>query len=233
LDTEFRGDYLIFVTGDTHIPIDIHKLSTKNWPEQRNLTKSDYLIICGDFGGVWNNSNEDKYWQDWLLNKNFTTLFVDGNHENFNLLNNYPVSIFNGGKVHAINESIYHLMRGQIYKIDNKLLFTMGGASSHDKWHRREGISWWSEELPSFEEYEEALNNLNDYNYNIDVVITHCAPDSIVDLFGYSEHDKLTNFLDAVVKYRCNYDKWYFGHYHKDEIIDSKHMAIYNKIIEL
>lgn len=39
----------IYITGDTHIPHDISKLSTKNWPIQRKLSKDDYLIVCGDY----------------------------------------------------------------------------------------------------------------------------------------------------------------------------------------
>ena len=46
---------MIYVTGDTHIPIDIHKLDDDAFMEQKNLTKDDYVIICGDFGGVWGN----------------------------------------------------------------------------------------------------------------------------------------------------------------------------------
>ena len=49
---------MIYITGDTHIPIDIKKLNTKNFSEQKTLTKEDYVIICGDFGGVWNGKNE-------------------------------------------------------------------------------------------------------------------------------------------------------------------------------
>lgn len=52
---------MIFVTGDVHCPIDIHKLTTKAWPAQRQLTKQDYLIVCGDFGIVWDNSNTEKF----------------------------------------------------------------------------------------------------------------------------------------------------------------------------
>ena len=42
---------MIYITGDTHIPTDVGKLSSKRFPEQKNLTKNDYVIICGDFGG--------------------------------------------------------------------------------------------------------------------------------------------------------------------------------------
>ena len=97
---------MIFVTGDTHGEIDISKLNTKNFPIQRELTKDDYVIVTGDFGLVWDGSKADRHWQQWLNEKPFTTLFVDGNHENHELLQQYPVTEWNGGKVHQIQPSI-------------------------------------------------------------------------------------------------------------------------------
>lgn len=121
---------MIFITGDTHIPIDIHKLSSKRFPQQKSMTKDDHLIICGDFGGVWDGSREEKYWIKWLENKNFTTLFVDGNHENFDILNDLPLEDLGGEKVHRIGDGIYHLMRGRIYKIEDQT-FLHSAAQAH------------------------------------------------------------------------------------------------------
>ena len=80
---------MIFITGDTHIPLDISKLNSDKFPQQKELTKNDYVIICGDFGGIWYGNEKDNYWLNWLEKKNFTTLFVDGNHENFAALSQY------------------------------------------------------------------------------------------------------------------------------------------------
>jgi len=57
---------LIYITGDLHGGIDISKLSSKCFAEQKILSKNDYVIICGDFGCVWNNSRTDNYWIKWL-----------------------------------------------------------------------------------------------------------------------------------------------------------------------
>ena len=94
---------MIYITGDTHV--DFSRFEEDKFPIQSEMTKNDYIIICGDFGGVWNyivESIYEKHWLDWLNNKNFTTLFVDGNHENFERLYNYPVEEWRGGKVHKI-----------------------------------------------------------------------------------------------------------------------------------
>ena len=105
---------MIFVTGDCHS--EFQKFSTPAFPEQREMTKDDIVIICGDFGAVWNAdgiSNSEAYWLNWLGEKPFTTVFVDGNHENFDRLNSeFEVVDFHGGKAHKLNDSVYHLMRG-------------------------------------------------------------------------------------------------------------------------
>ena len=113
---------MIFITGDLHGEFDIHKLNTTSFPVQSDLTKDDYVIVCGDFGLVWRDKNDktDLYWQRWLNNKPFTTLFIDGNHENHDLLQQYPVTEWNGGKVHQIQPSIFHLMRGQVFEIEKR-----------------------------------------------------------------------------------------------------------------
>lgn len=225
---------MIYVTGDTHIPIDIRKLKTDFFPEQKSMTKNDCVIICGDFGGVWNGSKDEMYWRNWLEEKNFTTLFIDGNHESFFMLNNkFPILKWNGGNIHKISDSIFHLMRGQIFEIEEIRFFTMGGASSHDKEFRKENVSWWPEELPSVEEYDTALVALDSVGWKVDVILSHCAPDSISDkLASWYEHDKLTNFLETV-KQDCKYSKWFFGHYHKDIDMDRNHFAVYNRTIKL
>lgn len=87
---------MIFITGDTHG--DYRRLNTYNFPEQKMMTKKDYMIICGDFGGIQSEDPKDKteqYWLDWLEKKNFTTLFIDGNHENYDRLSNMKVEFWN------------------------------------------------------------------------------------------------------------------------------------------
>lgn len=224
----------IFITGDTHSYIDFYKLDPKFFPQGTQLTKQDYVIVCGDLGAVWDGARLDKYTQRLYDKQLWTTLFVDGNHENHDLLNSYPISKWNGGKVHFITPSIIHLMRGQIYEIGNKKFFTMGGAESHDKIFRKEGTSWWSREMPSDEEYEEGLNNLDRVNNKVDYILSHCAPDQIQNQIAYwYEHDKLTNYLE-IVRQTVEFRWHYFGHYHIDKtFLDDKATCLYQDVIEL
>lgn len=224
---------MLFATGDLHGGIDIGKLNARKFPLQKQLTKADYVVVCGDFGCIWDGGNEDRYWLNWLEQKPFTTLFVDGNHENFPMLNAFPEEQWNGGRIHRIRPSVIHLMRGQVFCIDGMRCFTMGGASSHDRQHRKEGLSWWPEELPDDAERREALASLERAGWQVDAVFTHCAPDRVqARLAREYEPDALTGFLQYVDEH-LRYDCWYFGHYHMDGQPTPKHRALYADVVRV
>lgn len=225
--------YMLYLTGDTHGDYDIGKLSSRRFKEQKELTKEDYVLISGDFGLVWNNDGQDRYLQKELNNRKFTTLFVDGNHENFDLLKRYPVEYWHGGKVQFIQPTIIHLMRGQVYEINGYTFFVMGGATSIDKMDRVEGISWWADEQPSDAEYEEAISNLNRYNWRVDYVVTHTTSYKMMEkLCNIKERTKLNQFFDMLER-DLIFKQWYFGHFHEDRQLDDKHTVLYNNIIKL
>ena len=222
---------MIYVTGDCHG--NFARFEQKNFPEQENMTKDDTVIITGDFGGVWFGDSRDDETLDWLERLPFTLAFVCGNHENYDALERYPVAEWHGGKVHRIRPHVLHLMRGQIFELDGYRFFTMGGAKSHDTNHRINHISWWRQELPSDEEYSEALQNLERYNWQVDYIITHCAPTSIA-LMGsrHNEADRLTDFLQEV-RERAKYYYWLFGHYHDNKAVDEKHILLWEQIVQI
>lgn len=224
---------MIFVTGDTHSKID--RFSHKKWEFGKKLNKKDYVIICGDFGLIWDtneSSNEESYWLKWLNDKNWTTLFVDGNHENFDRLNKFEeVNLFDG-IVGKISDSIFHLKRGEVYTIENKKFFVMGGAQSIDKASRVEFISWWKEELPSHKEICNAIENLDKNNNEVDYILTHTPPAHIINnitKFNFSEDNyNLTKFFDELSA-KIKFKKWYFGHLHIDLDIGN-YISLYERI---
>lgn len=227
---------MIYITGDVHCPYDVKKLNTKNFPQQKNMSENDFLIVCGDMGLVWSYSEgkdykSDLYWQKWFSNKKCTTLFVDGNHENFSMLKSYPIVDFYGGKAHKICEKVYHLMRGEVYNLQGKTFFCMGGASSHDKELRVEDISWWKEELPNMDEIANARRNLEKVNNEVDFIVSHCCSSRLqnkIDM-GY-ETDILTDFFNEVEGFVL-FKHWYFGHYHIDKDFGDRFSCLYDKIV--
>lgn len=222
---------MIYVTGDTHG--NFLRFQLEHFPEQAGMTKEDMVIIAGDFGGVWFGDSRDDGTLDWLERLPFTLAFVCGNHENYDALERYPVAEWHGGKVHRIRPHVLHLMRGQIFELEGYRFFTMGGAKSHDTDHRINHISWWRQELPSDEEYSEALQNLDRCGWQVDYIITHCAPTSIA-LTGsrHNEADRLTDFLQEV-RERAKYHYWLFGHYHDNKAVDEKHILLWEQIVQI
>ena len=232
----------IFITGDTHGSYDMTKLSRRHFQEGKTLTKNDYVIICGDFGCVWGGELEksDKWWQNWLDEQPWTTLWIDGNHENHDLLQTYPVEQWHGGRIHKINNSIYHLMRGEVFTINDKTIFTFGGGYSTDRAYRKEGVSWWKGELPTHEEVNYALQSLEKYNNHVDIILTHDAPRDIKEYLGFynlcdmsvygEEYEDIHSTL-YFFKKNIVFQDWYLGHYHIDKDIGNMHI-LYNEIIE-
>ena len=104
-----EGPLAIYLTGDTHYTYDLEKLLPKSF-DTKGLTRDDYVIILGDWGFVWTpqcgpesklygDYLEQERWVDWFESQPYTTLWIDGNHENFDLLKSYPEYEWGGGKV--------------------------------------------------------------------------------------------------------------------------------------
>lgn len=226
---------MVWITADTHGYIDIDKITPPRWPDSINLKKSDYLIICGDWGVIWDGSYNEKWWIQWYESRPFTTCVCLGNHECFPIINQYPVVDFMGGKARKISNSIYVFMQGEVYTIDGKKFFSFGKASSHDKEFRTIGVDWWEEEIPSRKEYSSALNNLDLNHYKVDYIVSHCAPSSIQNEIsgGMYSNDEITNFLQTI-KDSTKFNKWYFGHYHVDwEDKTGKFLCVYDNVIRV
>lgn len=251
---------MIYITGDCHR--DFRRFNTRIFPEQKEMTKDDFVIICGDFGGVWSEGGEDseeRYLLKWLQEKPFTTLFVDGNHENFDrLYEEYPVKEWHGGNVHEIRPSVLHLMRGQVFELCGKTFFAFGGASSHDvsggildrsdpsyqekkrkldrgwKPYRINHLSWWKEELASEEEMEEGRNNLAAHDNRVDFIVTHSCASSVQDAIGEGlfQKDRETEYLEEILQ-TVQFQKWFFGHYHDNRNVDEKKILLYEQIIRV
>ena len=216
--------------GDLHQNIDICKLAVSCFPVQKELDKSDVMIICGDAGLVWDSSNEDKYWQKWLNEKNFTTFCCLGNHECYPLINEYPVVEIFGGKARQIQSSVFYAVSGEIYTINGKKMLFINGTDSHDKEWRTEGKSWWPQEQITEAEIDNALENLSGHNFQVDYIISHTGGSEVCRQLGFvpTVSDKM---LDRVLEI-ARYSEHYLGHHHLDKWID-KSRIIYNDIIEI
>lgn len=215
---------MIYITGDTHGEYD----GFLNRIYQYQISKDDIVIVCGDFGFVWDTPYH-RYFLAKLTAEPFTIAFVDGNHEDFNLLYTYPVINWNGGKVHKIANNIYHLMRGQRFVIEGKSFFAMGGAYSIDKAMRVEGRSWWKQELPNNMEYEISEETLKSCSYKVDYVLTHTVPQSVIHYLGCvpdMNDAELTGYFEWLYG-ELAFKKWFAGHFHVNRLVrDNVHVLL-------
>lgn len=252
---------MIYITGDCHA--DWRKFSIDSFPEQREMTKGDFVIVCGDFG-IWHDTPTERWWLRWLSEKPFTTLFVDGNHENFDRLYSaeFDVVDFHGGRAHKIRENVYHLMRGNIFTLCGKKIFAFGGASSHDindgilnpddyasykeltddynKRTRRgemlriNHLSWWEQELPTRDEMDFGMKMLEEHGNKVDYIVTHCCPQQVASLFSNGFYTP--DYLTSyfnVIADTVKFDKWFFGHYHDNQAVMSKFIMLYEQIVRV
>lgn len=196
---------MIYFTGDCHGNF---RRFTSNQRARlpTEMQEGDYVIVLGDLGLLWCKSKALEYDLKHLSALPFKLLWVQGNHENYDMIAEYPLEMWNGGLVrHIVRDKIILLERGQVFNIDGKSIFAFGGAASHDIAggvldrssptyaedrvkaiesglpYRVKHMSWWEQELPNQAELQEGRDNLEKVGYKVDYVISHCLSTSMLD----------------------------------------------------
>lgn len=235
---------MIHITGDTHGNRDWGKIFMAS--KSKQIKPNDYVIICGDFGCIWSGNGSDDILLDRYSKLPFTVLFIDGNHENFDKLYEYPVEKWNGGKIHKIRDNVFHLMRGQVFIIEDKTFFTLGGGTSVDKeWrlqYQRENETykkpckiWWEQEIPTIGELAMATVELLKQRDKVDYVITHTIGKKFMkEILEFVKEDTvLSEYLDTVME-TVDYKRWFCGHFHVDRDYDEQKVSmLYDRVISL
>lgn len=219
---------MIYLTADTHG--EIHRFDSSR---MRGMKTGDTLIVCGDFGFIWDGGPVEEKILKKLGKKKYRILFLDGAHENYDLLERYPVSQWNGGKVRRISGNLYHLLRGQVYEIEGKKVFAFGGGESAEKQLRMEAGKWWEREMPTMEEMREGAENLKAAGKRVDYIVTHTPPPRMGTVPSEPEKDgknQLEAFFEQITK-QVAYDKWFFGSLHIDRKVTYKNYAVFEQVL--
>lgn len=251
---------MIYLTGDTHGMLDMNKVLPSHWPCGQTLSRDDYLVILGDYGAIWGDGNvanpqlstRDHLLLTWYEAQPWTTLFLDGNHENHDLIDSFETSELFGGKVQVTPgfPHVIHLMRGEVYDLpaggaETLRCLVMGGAESVDKAWRTVGESWWAREMPSQAEYANCAANLERVGFAVDYVLTHDLPHDGVfevmswvypDGFREPKRNELTAFLQWVYAHidKTRLKGWYAGHHHVDkDLSDGLRHVLFQSIVPL
>ena len=222
----------IFLKGDIHGNL----FEVIDFINRFDLGKNDNIIILGDCGIAWRKDKKDlvqniKLWNE--CGNGVKLYFIDGNHENFNILNSLPIEN-NMGKV---ADNIYHLRRGQVYEFENKKILVCGGADSIDKYRRVENFTWWKEETIS----QETIDGIPASHY--DYVLTHCCPRSVFEenkiylsTLQFLDENKINHNSEDMLeqlKDKITFDHWFFAHYHINRDLDEKFTCLFEDFREV
>jgi predicted phosphodiesterase len=174
------------------------------------------LIQLGDFGAGFSPDFLDdmEYLNEHLFEYNVTLYVIRGNHDN--------PKFFNG----KYNWSNLKLLKDYtVLDLEGKKILLIGGATSIDRNHRTENISWWSDEI--FRLDIKKIKKLKD----IDIVVTHTTPNfanpislnSLVLLFAQDDSNLISDLTFERSELKRLYDilsenneikHWFYGHFH-------------------
>lgn len=216
---------MILITGDVHG--DITRFKDKRL---RKLKKSDALIICGDFGLIWDGSRREKRILKSLGRRRYNILFVEGAHENFSELEKYETEEWCGGLTRKISGNLRQLIRGNVFEIAGKTVFAFGGGKSDEPSENTEIAMKY--EVPSPEELEEADKRLYEHKNAVDIVVSYEPPQTVAEfLGGEPQADKISAYLEEK-KETLSFTHWFFGKFHLTKRIPTRFTAVFDSVID-
>ena len=223
---------MIYFTGDMHgDPERIGRAALKP------LESGDTLIVCGDFGFIWNGSRREEKLLQRLSRLDINVCFIDGTHENFELLSKYPMGLYRGGKAHKIAPNVFHLMRGQVFEIEGKTIFTFGGGEDPDlELKSDEELGGVRPEVPTREEMLEGVANMERVDFTVDYIVTHEPPANVHAFLMLSQNTTpgvtaLGAYFDELSR-QATYKKWFFGSLHMDKNISATSVCVFEKLLK-
>ena len=227
----------VYLTGDTHGEV-LKRISKKQCRKysQPILKSGDILIVLGDFGLVWDNKSWStiKYVNKYLSERGIKIMSVLGNHESYFLIEQLPTVSIYGGKCYEVSSNIHFMQNGELFDIHGYKFAVFGGAYSVDKMYRKEGKSWWSQEIPNKETMQYFIDNLEKINTSEYILLTHTTNYEMVKFLLWNDSPKLddvSRFLEFV-KYHYNFKHHYFGHFHDNRYYND-YTLLYEDIVEL
>ncbi len=224
--------FTVYITGDMHG--DIERLYDK---EFRKLKKGDILIVCGDFGYIFDGKGLEKDVIKFFSNRKFITAFVEGTHDNLDVINRSRVTVWKGGKVHRIKGNLLHLMRGQIFNIEGNTYFTFGGGESIDKDMRVAKGLWWREEEATPIQMADGARRLDEEGCTVDYIITHEPPSLVKSSMllrngNIDRVNKLNGYFEELAR-SLKFEHWFFGSMHEDRSITEHYTCVFKKLIPI
>ncbi len=132
---------------------------------------ADTIVHVGDFGYDFPASFLRRVTKT-LHRTGLHLWFVDGNHEDFDLLRRYPVR---DTGLREVTDRIWHIPRGHRWTWGGVRFLGCGGAHSVDRIWREPGTSWWWQEAITDDDVARCVDG-----GAADVLISHDCPAGVV-----------------------------------------------------
>ena len=218
---------MLFVTGDLHG--DLMRLKS---PEMKKLRKGDYLLVCGDFGFLWDGSRREQKLLDRLGKLKFHILFVEGAHENYRLLSQIQPTEYCGGMARVISGKLVQLCRGYVFSLCGKKIFAFGGGDNPDLDVELLDEDLPLQRLPTEQDVALARQQLAQNENDVDFIVTHDCPSAVRRMLRMdsNEFHQLNAYFDEVAQI-CRFRQWFFGSFHVDKKIPPYYHALFKDVV--
>lgn len=230
----------IFITGDLHGRSYISKLQKFNNVYGNQLSRDDTLIILGDVCVPWHDPPDENDRKMLNLMENFpwTTVFIDGNHENHDFLSRIKPTKYGENLAQFITPHVIHLMRDRIYNIEGKSFLTMGGAHSINKAMLQNQYNWWETEAPTKIERKICDNTIEKSTGHVDYILTHTPPakqlkEHAIATISPWKPDEYNLWLQEHIADKITFNTWFYGHMHDDRPWETKYVPLMHVIYDL
>lgn len=225
---------MVYYTGDIHG----RKQEIVELCEHFELTEDDVVVILGDVGANYYESERDKRLKRALSRLKPTIFCIHGNHEIRPAnIPGYQTKEWNGGIVWYEEQypNLLFAKDGEIFTLGGLTHLVIGGAYSVDKYYRlMRDYGWWPDEQPSAEIKAYVEQQIQGRHF--DVILSHTCPfkyepvEAFLPMIDQKTVDTSTEeWLDRIEE-TAKYDAWLCGHWHINKRIDKLQFLFHNVI---
>lgn len=221
-----------FVTGDKHQAYG----GLLAFIDKMKLGQNDVIIILGDMGLFWRKDKSDSTHIINVYEENYqcNLWFIDGNHENFDQLE--ELNRLDERGLYIVSPHIRYIPRGKVLDLNGKKALCIGGADSVDKHLRTKHLSWWPQEqitqanidTIAADYYDYVFSHTCPYDIFTENEVFLCNLDIDQDTIDHTSEYKLQELADKI-----SFKHWYFAHFHQDLALDDKFKVFYNSYEEI
>lgn len=196
----------LYLTGDMHGS----GLLSRLWAIPQNST----LCVLGDFGYIWHKGDIEALQnlsRSILEEDDKRIVVVLGNHENYDIIEGLPQVEKYNGIVYEVSSHIHIFKQQGLYEVCGHKLAVYGGGLSIDKQHRKLGVSYWKQEVPTRRMFDCFVAELEKVDTSEYILLSHTCNTELVEQLLWQGADKI--YDDTTTHLQMIKDAYKFKHH--------------------